>query len=267
MSAQLEKNTQQQQLGSRSTMMDMQEVKARKPHSAAAANGSSALPQPAIGEEELDPSVQSAPLLSESERRKRHDKSVKSWVQAVLDRVWSAAFLGVAGFGLHEAQFVHELLYAREARRAWVHAGIFAASLVVFFGSYIELYRSMLLREKVSYETARTSTHAMLASMVASGIWCVARGLLVVLGWWHGLTPDGWCSRHGGWQLLGRALAGVALAHAAVPVHVLLGRDRPDRRDLPRAGAARDLRGRLPLVHARVPLALRRVDLAERWCY
>ncbi|TYZ62850.1 hypothetical protein PybrP1_003579 [[Pythium] brassicae (nom. inval.)] len=164
-------------------MMDMQEIKARKPH-AGAPNNAPSVAAAAEEKEEIDPSVPSAPLLDEHARRRRHDKNVGSWVQTILDRVWSAAFLAVAGFGLHEAQFVHELLYAREARRAWVHAGIGCASLVVLFGSYIELYRSMLLREKVSYETARTSTHGMLASMVAAGV-CFSVGLWPV---WHWLT-------------------------------------------------------------------------------
>lgn len=165
-------------------MMEMQDVKARKPHSAAAA-AADELPV-----EELDPSVQTAPLLSErnssssvndrldqhhqQQQRRRHSKNVKSWVQYVLDRVWSAAFLAVASFGLYEAQFVHEVLYAPEANRAWVNAGIFCATLVVLFGCYIELYRSMLLGEKVSYETAKTSTHGMLASMLLTGATYVA---------------------------------------------------------------------------------------------
>lgn len=171
-------------------MMDMQEIKARKPHAGATSDNTLPVATAVPEEEELDPSVQSAPLLDEHARRRRHDKNVRSWVQAVLDRVWSAAFLAVAGFGLHEAQFVHELLYAREAKRAWVHAGIGCASLVVLFGSYIELYRSMLLREKVSYETARTSTHGMLVSMLAAGVWCVEWCICVacchnwLIGWW-----------------------------------------------------------------------------------
>ena len=153
-------------------MMDMQEVKARKPHSVAA---QTLQDHDTHDSQEVDPSVQTAPLLhgndSEQHERRRHGKHVKSWVQFVLDRVWSAAFLAVASFGLHEAQFVHEVLYAPEANRVYVHAGIGSATLVVFIGCYIELYRSLLLGERVSYATAKTSTHAMLCAMVATGVW------------------------------------------------------------------------------------------------
>lgn len=169
-------------------MMDMQEIKARRPH----------LQQPpatpgaddsAESIEELDPSVQTAPLLAANGseldsrgRARKHQKQVGSWIQYVLDRVWSVTFLSIACFGLHEAQFVHEVLYAPEAHRAWVNLGIFFSTLVVLFGSYIEIYRSMLLGEKVSYEKAKTSTHAMLFSMCAAGIWCVLLSLLLLYG-------------------------------------------------------------------------------------
>lgn len=169
-------------------MMDMQEIKARRPH----AQQSPATPgvdDSAEPIEELDPSVQTAPLLAANGseldsrgRARKHQKQVGSWIQYVLDRVWSVAFLSVACFGLHEAQFIHEVLYAPEAHRVWVNLGIFFSTLVVLFGSYIELYRSMLLGEKVSYEKAKTSTHAMLFSMCAAGIWCVLLSQLLLYG-------------------------------------------------------------------------------------
>ncbi|GAB9477359.1 hypothetical protein Gpo141_00014424 [Globisporangium polare] len=167
-------------------MMDMQEIKARRPHAQQP-------PTPGADDngEELDPSVQTAPLLAANGseldsrgRARKNQKQVGSWIQYVLDRVWSVVFLGVACFGLHEAQFVHEVLYAPEAHRAWVNLGIFFSTLVVLFGSYIELYRSMVLGEKVSYEKAKTSTHAMLFSMCAAGL-CFSIGLWPI---WHWLT-------------------------------------------------------------------------------
>lgn len=161
-------------------MMDMQEVKARRPHGKQPTSNDDSADADQQHVEELDPSVQTAPLLAANGseldargRARKHNKQVGSWIQYVLDRVWSVLFLGVACFGLHEAQFVHEVLYAPEAHRPWVNLGIFFSTLVVLFGSYIELYRSMLLGETVSYEKAKTSTHAMLFSMVAAGLWCV----------------------------------------------------------------------------------------------
>jgi hypothetical protein len=46
----------------------------------------------------------------------------------------------------------------------------------VLFGCYIEVYRNLILGEKVSYETAKSATHGMLFSMVLAGIWCVLCG-------------------------------------------------------------------------------------------
>lgn len=40
---------------------------------------------------------------------------------------------------------------------------------MVLFGCYIELYRSMLQGEKFSYESAKPSTHSMLAFMLLTG--------------------------------------------------------------------------------------------------
>lgn len=145
--------------------MEMQEMKERKAHA-------KQVQADEEHSEEVDPSVQTAPLLSEQDPRGR-TKHAPSWLRYILDRVWSAIFFSIACFGLYEAQFVHEVLYAPEAHRGSVNLGIFFSTLVVLFGSYIELYRSMVLGEKVSYDTAKTSTHAMLFSMCAAALWYV----------------------------------------------------------------------------------------------
>ncbi|KAF1325945.1 hypothetical protein FI667_g8822, partial [Globisporangium splendens] len=162
-------------------MMDMQEVKPRKAHARRDDDGGVQEDSEHIGE--VDPSVQTAPLLSDADPRGR-SRATPFWLQYVLDRVWSAIFFGVACVGLYEAQFVHEVLYAPEAHRAYVNLGILFSTLVVLFGSYIELYRSMILGEKVRYENAKTSTHAMLFSMCAAGV-CFSIGLWPI---WHWLT-------------------------------------------------------------------------------
>ena len=75
-----------------------------------------------------------------------------------------------ASFGLHEVNFVNECLYSPYVNRMWFNLGLFFSSSVMLFASYIEVYRSAILNEKVSYETAKTSTHGMLISLIGAGI-------------------------------------------------------------------------------------------------
>ncbi|KAF4027562.1 hypothetical protein GN244_ATG20821 [Phytophthora infestans] len=87
-----------------------------------------------------------------------------------MDKIWSVAFFSVACLGLYEADFVSDLLHAPHANRSFVHLGIF-----------------MILGERVHYETAKTATHGMLVSVLASGFffgmwsWGVVVQLLVIL--------------------------------------------------------------------------------------
>lgn len=118
---------------------------------------------------ETDPMVPDAPEESDFSRGLR--KPPQSWLTFVTDRIWPVAFLSVASLGLHEAGFVHEILYSPVANRAFIHLALAFASLVVLVGSYVEVYRSMICGERVSYATARTSTHCMLAFMALSGVW------------------------------------------------------------------------------------------------
>jgi hypothetical protein len=118
---------------------------------------------------ETDPMVPDAPEDSDFSRGLR--KSPSSWLTFVTDRVWPAVFLTVACLGLHEAGFVHEVLRSPAANRAFVHLALAFSSVVVLVGAYVEVYRSMICGERVSYATARTSTHCMLAFMALSGVW------------------------------------------------------------------------------------------------
>ncbi|OWZ00479.1 putative membrane protein [Phytophthora megakarya] len=149
-------------------MMDMQEVKERRPHSVEEDNEQE--------QKEADPMV---PNVSTPQR-----SLPESWLTFVLDRIWAVAFLTVASFGLYEAHFVSDLLHAPHANRTFVHLGIFFGTLLGLFGCYIEVYRSMILGEQVHYESAKTATHGMLVSMLASGF-CLAVGMWPV---WHWLT-------------------------------------------------------------------------------
>uniref|UniRef100_M4BMW0 Transmembrane protein 107 n=1 Tax=Hyaloperonospora arabidopsidis (strain Emoy2) TaxID=559515 RepID=M4BMW0_HYAAE len=101
-----------------------------------------------------------------------------------MDKLWSLVFLTVASLGLYEAQFVSEIVHAPHANRNFVHLGILFGTLLAVFGGYIEVYRSVLLGEHVKYESVKTATHGMLASMLASGL-CLAVGMWPV---WHWLT-------------------------------------------------------------------------------
>ncbi|CAH0493850.1 unnamed protein product [Peronospora farinosa] len=108
----------------------------------------------------------------------------ESWVRFVMDKIWSLTFLSVACFGLYEVNFVSDLLHASHANRNFVHLGILFGTLLGLFGGYIEVYRSMILGERVHYANAKTATHGMLVSIMASGI-CLAIGMWPV---WHWLT-------------------------------------------------------------------------------
>ncbi|KAG7385019.1 hypothetical protein PHYPSEUDO_002031 [Phytophthora pseudosyringae] len=153
-------------------MMHMQEVKERRPHSQRNADDDEDEAQ----QTETDPMVADAPAPRRSQP--------ESWLRFVMDKIWSVTFLSVACLGLYEANFVPELLHAPGANRTFVHLGIFFGTLLGVFGCYIEVYRSMILGERVHYESAKTATHAMLASMLASGF-CLAVGMWPV---WHWLT-------------------------------------------------------------------------------
>ncbi|KAG6616668.1 uncharacterized protein IUM83_13041 [Phytophthora cinnamomi] len=156
-------------------MMRMeQEVTARRPLSARAGEDDDA---EGLQDAETDPMVAAAPSA-------RRAQLAESWLQLVLDRIWSLTFLAVASLGLYEADFVPQLLHAPHARRGFVHLGVLFGSLLGLFGGYIEVYRGVVLGERVHYKTAKTATHGMLASMLASGF-CLAVGMWPV---WHWLT-------------------------------------------------------------------------------
>lgn len=146
--------------------MEMQEVKERKRKTPA-----QDVQEPTAGDDEdvTDPTV---PALGGT-RKAKGSKSGGTWLGYIMDRLWSLVFFTVASLGLYEMHFVQEVLYAPEANRTFVHLGIFCCTLVVLFGCYIEIYRSMLLHEKVRYENAKSSTHGMLASIIATGVWYV----------------------------------------------------------------------------------------------
>ncbi|KAG6948045.1 hypothetical protein JG688_00015270 [Phytophthora aleatoria] len=152
-------------------MMDMQEVKERRPR--LQRNGDD---DDDTEQTETDPMVPDTPTPRRSQP--------ETWVRFVMDKIWSVAFLAVACLGLYEADFVSDLLHAPHANRSLVHLGIFFGTLLGVFGCYIEVYRSMILGEHVHYESAKTATHGMLVSMLASGF-CLAIGMWPV---WHWLT-------------------------------------------------------------------------------
>lgn len=149
-------------------MMEMQEVKERRPHSQR--------------HEEEEETFETDPMVSGLPTARRSQP--ESWVQLVMDKIWSVVFLTVACLGLYEADFVPQLLHAPHANRSFVHLGILFATLLGAFGAYIEVYRSMIRGENVNYESAKTATHGMLVSMLLSGF-CLAVGMWPV---WHWLT-------------------------------------------------------------------------------
>lgn len=142
-------------------MMDMQEVKARR----------GALQEDA--QDAADDGVETEPMIpaepDDDVRGLR--KPPKSWLTLVTERVWPCIFLGVATMGLYEADFVHEVLHSPLVNRSFLNLGVGFASLVMGVAAYIEVYRSLIRGEKVSYATARTSTHFMLIGMLLSGLW------------------------------------------------------------------------------------------------
>ncbi|OQR93483.1 hypothetical protein THRCLA_08434 [Thraustotheca clavata] len=87
-----------------------------------------------------------------------------------------------ACFGLDEVRFVHVLLYASHANRPMVNLGIFFCTIVVLLGSYLEYYRASYCGEKLNYESAKSTTQAMLASIILAGI-SFSIGLWPVWGW------------------------------------------------------------------------------------
>ncbi|TMW59165.1 hypothetical protein Poli38472_007310 [Pythium oligandrum] len=156
-------------------MMDMQEIKERK---RARPQGNEH--EEAEAEAEVDPSV---PLVDATGRRiKSKRSSIEKGIQYVVDRFWPTVFLTLASVGLYELRFVHALLYASHANRLFVNLFILCSTLVVLFGSYIEVYRNLYMKEKVSYETAKTSTHGMLLCMVLAGLFFII-GMWPVWGW------------------------------------------------------------------------------------
>ncbi|EEY69681.1 uncharacterized protein PITG_19299 [Phytophthora infestans T30-4] len=152
-------------------MMDMQEIKERHPRSQR--NGDD--------EGETD-HAETDPMVSNTPAPRRSQPEI--WVRFVMDKIWSVAFFSVACLGLYEADFVSDLLHAPHANRSFVHLGILFGTLLGVFGCYIEVYRSMILGERVHYETAKTATHGMLVSVLASGFF-LAFGMWPV---WHWLT-------------------------------------------------------------------------------
>jgi hypothetical protein len=135
--------------------------------------------------QEIDPTVaSSAPLEQEDDRGHgtRGSRRSDSWIRFISDRIWPSLFFIAGLFGLHEGNFLQILLYSKQVNRSWIHGGVFFSTLCVLFGSYIEVYRNMILGEKVHYETAKTSTHGMLMSIVLAGF-CFLFGLWPVYGW------------------------------------------------------------------------------------
>ncbi|KAI9919427.1 hypothetical protein PsorP6_017489 [Peronosclerospora sorghi] len=154
-------------------MMHMQEVKARRPIS-----------RDTIEDDDDAAETETDPMVSFPKFEPTRTLQADSWVRFVMDKIWSLAFLSVACLGLYEAEFIPELLHAPNANRIFVHVGILFGTLLGVFGCYIEVYRRVILGERVHYEAVKTATHGMLLSMLASGV-CFAIGMWPV---WHWLT-------------------------------------------------------------------------------
>ena len=116
------------------------------------------------------------------------------WVRVAVDKLWSLVFLSVACLGLFEANFVTDIVHAASAHRIFVHLGVLCGTLLGVFGGYIEVYRNVVLGEHVRYESVKTATHGMLASMLLSGLWYVlsSRVRNSVLYWRGFLTSCVW---------------------------------------------------------------------------
>ncbi|EQC28727.1 hypothetical protein SDRG_13601 [Saprolegnia diclina VS20] len=121
-----------------------------------------------------------APLAPETEPSPAHREG--SATGNVVTKLISALFFVAACYGLDEVRFLHVLLYASHADRPMVNLGIFFCTLVVLLGSYMEYYRSSYLGETLTYESAKTTTHGMLASMILAGV-SFSFGLWPVWGW------------------------------------------------------------------------------------
>ncbi|OQS00819.1 hypothetical protein ACHHYP_02406 [Achlya hypogyna] len=105
-----------------------------------------------------------------------------SATSSVFTKLICVIFFVAACFGLDEVRFLHVLLYASHANRPMVNLGIFFCTVVVLLGSYMEYYRASYLGEKLNYESAKTTTQAMLASMILAGV-SFSFGLWPVWGW------------------------------------------------------------------------------------
>ncbi|RLN59628.1 hypothetical protein BBJ29_002221 [Phytophthora kernoviae] len=114
-------------------------------------------------------------------REERRSKP-ETWLRFITDRIWPGVFLVVACLGLYEADFVSDVLHSLHANRSFVHLGILFGTLLGLFGCYVEVYRSMILGEQVSYTPAKTATHGMLVPMLTSGL-CLAIGMWPAWQW------------------------------------------------------------------------------------
>ncbi|KAL7691167.1 putative transmembrane protein [Plasmopara halstedii] len=108
----------------------------------------------------------------------------ESWMRVVMNKIWPVALFVVACLGMYEVNFVSEILHSSTANRNFVHLSIIFGTLLGGFACYIEVYRSIIRGEHVRYESAKTATHGMMASMLASGL-CAIVGMWPV---WHWLT-------------------------------------------------------------------------------
>lgn len=91
-------------------------------------------------------------------------------IQYLLAHSWSITFFIVALVGVVQIELFPILLFHPLRNAFFVFCGVAASAATVAFGAYIELYRSVYLREKVSYKNARTATHGMLVSISLAGI-------------------------------------------------------------------------------------------------
>jgi hypothetical protein len=119
--------------------------------------------------EEKGDEAEVAPLAPEANPI-NHSSRHGSAAGNLFTKLICVVFFSLACLGLHDVQFLHVLLYSSHANRPLVNLGIFFCTIVVVVGSYMEYYRSSYLGEHLNYESAKTSTHAMLLSMILAGI-------------------------------------------------------------------------------------------------
>jgi len=103
---------------------------------------------------------------------------------------WAVATLVLSLYALHHLDFVRVLLTSAAVHRGWLNFALAQIAALLMVAGHLELWRGAVLGEQLSYASARTTTHAMLALLMGSygatvmalcPLWGLGMALFVVL--------------------------------------------------------------------------------------